>query len=180
MLYQLIIRITLMAAVTVSVAAISFDSPVQSVKSSAHVVTSPDRAYSACWVDLETNPKLQQRRFIFVVDASSNKLLFTHSTFQRYTGAAWNGLSTVCAIFDAPDNANVYLWLLVKPEDSKISDWNVRAVDLEKLAARKLPDLSNAKVLRTGLDRISWESNDVLSMMLIVNNQPVTLRIPVR
>jgi hypothetical protein len=180
MLYQLIIRISLIAAVSFAVTAISLESAGQSVKSSAHVVTSPDGAYKAYWVDLETNLQLQQQRLIFVDETSSNKLLFTHSTFQRYTGAVWNGSSTACAIFDAPDNANVYLWLIVKSENSKVSDWSVRQVDLEKLVAQKVPTMAQAKVVRTGFDHISWDADDYLSVALIVNSQPLMLRIPAR
>jgi hypothetical protein len=180
MLCRAEIRIVIMAVMAASVAAISVESAEQSVKSSARTVASPDGAYTAYWVDLETNPQLQPRRFIFVVETSSNSLLFSHSTLQRYTGAVWNDLSTACAVFDAPDNANVYLWLLLKPENSKVSGWRVQKVDLEKLVAEKVPGLSQAKVVRSGLDQISWESKDVLKVVLIVNNQSLTLRIPAR
>jgi hypothetical protein len=152
----------------------------ESINSSARMVASPDGAYKTCWVDLQTNRQLLQRRFIFVFEISSNRLLFTHATFQRYTGAVWNDSSTACAIFDAPDNANVYLWLLLKPENSKVSDWSVRQIDLEKLSAEKLSGVSRAKVVRTGLEQMSWDSNDFLNVALIVNNQPVILKIPAR
>lgn len=180
MLYRADIRIAITAAILMPLAAICAETAEQSISSSARMVASPDGAYNACWVDVQTDRKLLQRRFIFVVEISSNRLLFTHSTFQRYTGAVWSDSSTACAIFDSPDNANVYLWLLLKSENSKVNDWSVRQVDLEKLSVQKFPSMSRAKVVRTGLEQISWDSNDVLSVALIVNNQPVILKIPAR
>jgi len=150
----------------------------QSISSSAKMVPSPDGVYQTCWVDVLINPHLLQRRFIFVVETASNRLIFNRSTVERYTGAAWNRASTACAIFDAPDNANVYLWILRKPVDPKVNEWSVKEVDVEKLSAEKAPEVLKARVVRIGVEKVTWNTDDVLEVALLVNNKPVTLNIP--
>ena len=151
----------------------------QEVQSAAVAVSSPDGNYRAYWVDLLTTQGLQARRLIFIVDAASNQLLFTHLTFQRHTGAIWNRQSTACGIFDAPDNANVYLWIIRKQSDSDRT-WVVRKIDLEKLTADMKPDAFAQNPVRMGIEKLSWEADEALIAQLIVNGSSINVKVPVR
>ena len=152
----------------------------QAVQSSAILVSSPDGKYQAFWVDLTTTQHSAARRLIFVVDAASNELLFTHCTFQRRTGAAWNNSSTACAIFDAPDNANIYLWMLTKDSSSPAGGWSVRQIDVEKMAAQMMPDIFLEKTVRMGVEKVSWESDETLNAQFLLNGRSLTINLPAR
>ncbi len=150
----------------------------QATQSSTVIVSSPDGNYQACWVDVITTPRAPARRLIFVVDVGLNKLLFTHCTFQRNTGAVWNGRSTGCAIFDAPDNANVYLWVLTRSREPGSPHWIEKKIDVEKLAKERMPAIFAQNPVRMGLEKMNWKNDEALEIELIVNNLPLTLTIP--
>jgi hypothetical protein len=149
----------------------------QPVRSEAECVSSPDGNYEACWVDLIRTTGSQGRRLILVTDLTSNKLIFTHATFQRFSGAVWNSSSNKCAIFDAPDNANVYLSLLTK-QDTKGQNWAVREIDVSKLAKARMPDAFAKKPVRMGIEKLSWDEGEILDLQLILNGQTMDIRIP--
>ncbi len=146
------------------------------IQSSAILVSSPDAKYEAFWVDLTTTQHSLPRRLIFVVDALSNELLFTHSTFQRRTGVVWNNSSTACAIFDAPDNANVYLWILTKEKSTSPTSWSVKQIDLEKMATQIVPDVFLEKTVRTGIEKVSWEGEETLDVQVLVNGRSLSIK----
>jgi len=148
----------------------------QEVKSSAVGVQSPDRNYEVYWVDLFRAGGFQARRLIFVVDGISNQLVFAHATFQRHTGAVWNNQSTACAIFDAPDNANVYVWVVKRQANQH---WGVEKIDVEKAAARLMPGAVAEKVGRMGIEKLSWESKKSLNAHLIVNGRPIDVKLAI-
>ncbi len=148
----------------------------QEIQSSAVGVQSPDRNCEAYWVDLFTTAGRQARRVIFVVESTSNQLAFAHSTFQRNTGAVWNSQSTACAIFDAPDNANVYVWVVKRRADQK---WAVETIDVEKAVARLMPSAFAENVVRMGIEKLSWEGEESLNAHLTVNGKPIEVRLPI-
>lgn len=157
-------------------AGIAFSQP--ATQASAVFVLSPDGNYQASWVDVSTTSHSPARRLIFVVDVASNKLLFVHCTFQRYTGAVWNGRSTACAIFDAPDNANVYLWILTRSGEPASGHWTEKKIDVEKLASERMPEVFAQNPVRMGLEKMKWKNDETIEIELTVNNLPVALKIP--
>jgi hypothetical protein len=148
----------------------------QEIKSSAVGVQSPDRNYEAYWVDLPRARGLQARRLVFVVDGASNQLLFAHCTVERHTGAIWNAQSTACAIFDAPDNANVYIWVVKK---QAAQGWVVEKIDVEKAAAQVTPGAFTQNPVRMGIERLSWADSETLNAQLVLNGKRIEVKLPV-
>jgi hypothetical protein len=108
------------------------------------------------------------------------KALFAHHTNGRYTKAAWTSDSTRCALLDAPDNANSYLWLfrvqgrdiaIEKLDYAKISDRIEAAVP----AARR----QEPAVTRSGVEKMEWPSVSELRLHILYNNVPVLVAVDI-
>jgi hypothetical protein len=136
---------------------------------------SPDGRWKVTWHCQEApTPKCG----VTLSRVSDGHVFFQHSTFLRYIEAASNSNSTKCIFLDAPDNANTLLWLFrIRNQQATAEKLDYEAISMEIERTKPHTRRSKPSITRSGIEKISWESESELRLYITYNSIPVVLRL---
>jgi len=138
---------------------------------------SPDGRWTASWQGWGTLG--EGSCHISFLRRADQKVFFTHDTNCRYVDALWNAQSTKCVLLDAPDNANSYLWLF-RIHGKEVTHEELDYGAVSNLIEQAIPAArieNTTHLTRSGIEKMSWDSESVLRLRIIYNNIPVTVLI---
>jgi hypothetical protein len=136
---------------------------------------SPDGRWKVTWhCQQAPSPKCS----VTLSRVSDAHVFFQHSTFPRYIEAAWNRNSAKCIFLDAPGNANTLLWLFrIRNQQATAEKLDYEAISTEIERTKPQTRRSEPFVTRSGIEKISWESESELRLYITYNRIPVVLRL---
>jgi hypothetical protein len=113
-------------------------------------------------------------RVMVLIDTEKEKVLFHHTTHERYTLIAWNDLSSKCAIMDAPDNANVFLEIVDKAAAWKSVHYDLSTIAGDFFSKTYPTDIEN--VFRSSIESVRWTNSSKLECVLWYHHFPTTVK----
>jgi hypothetical protein len=136
---------------------------------------SPDSRWKVTWRCQETpTPKCS----VIFSRVSDGRVFFRHSTFPCYIQAVWNRNSTKCLLLDAPDNANTFLWLFqIRNRHATTETLDYEAISAEIEQTRPEARRSEPQVTRSGVEKITWNSDSEVSLHITYNNVSVVVHV---
>lgn len=132
------------------------------------VVYSPDRSTFVAWSDYEAGSPVDRIRSIVFRKTSDEWLYFSRVTMTRNTLAAWNNASTRCLLSDAPDNGNLFVWLIEKHSDEP--DWRPITLDPLGSVEQQFESSSHGSTLwRPSILKIKWTDDTTIELRCYCN-----------
>lgn len=129
---------------------------------------SPDKSAFIAWSDYDAGRPLGMIRSIVLRQSNDEWVSFGLVTTPRTTDAAWNAASTRCLLSDAPDNGNLFVWLIEK--NSEAPTW--RPVSLNPLATveRQFHTTDHGSSLwRPSVLKMSWTDDTSIELRCYCN-----------
>ncbi len=132
------------------------------------------------WVDGDPGKPLGLLRTIGVVPIPRGDPVFSLVTFPRCTQAVWNESSSRCAIMNAPDNGNVYFWMVRQAGKEKWGEaiWKTTPFDpMKSLAEAFLAHWDEHRLWRPGVLSMTWQDDQTLIIEAVDNNGAYSLTV---
>lgn len=139
-----------------------------------HVVFAPNNTLEVVWHDVAAERNSDKVvRVINMLDTADLRVIFSHATVPRYTGAVWSEDSVRCAVFDAPNNANTSLWIFVR----KNSVWKKEDVDIFPIIEEHIPSSEIPDNPRGGIADIKWDTSTRLYINAIYDKKHYAIHV---
>ncbi len=134
----------------------------------------------AFWVDTNPGEQFIEMRSIAVVAVPRGDPVFSLVTFPRYTLAVWNGSSNRCAIMNAPDNGNVFFWLVTLSVKDQWGEkkWKTTEFDPMKSIGEAFDaNWDGHHLWRPGVTSMTWQDDQTLIVEAVDNNGAYTITV---